>query len=102
MDYLEEFNSMGCNADDNMDEITNGNKSLSKSQTVTLRSRALSTSPQITPTTTMVVKETESSTSVSTENAGQQTLDIADFECSLCFRLFCKPVSTSCGHTYCK
>jgi len=29
-------------------------------------------------------------------------LDIADFECSLCFRLFHKPVTTPCGHTYCK
>ncbi len=28
--------------------------------------------------------------------------DSSDFECSLCFRLFCKPVSTLCGHTYCK
>jgi len=29
-------------------------------------------------------------------------LDQSDFECSLCFRLFCKPVTTPCGHTYCK
>eukprot|EP01116_Phalansterium_solitarium_P003658 TRINITY_DN14481_c0_g1_i1.p1 TRINITY_DN14481_c0_g1~~TRINITY_DN14481_c0_g1_i1.p1 ORF type:complete len:208 (-),score=3.67 TRINITY_DN14481_c0_g1_i1:704-1327(-) len=28
--------------------------------------------------------------------------DIADFECPLCFRLFYDPVTTSCGHTYCK
>jgi len=32
----------------------------------------------------------------------QQTFDVADFECSLCFRLLCKPISTHCGHTYCK
>jgi hypothetical protein len=30
------------------------------------------------------------------------SLDPSDFECSLCFRLFCKPVSTSCGHSYCR
>lgn len=29
-------------------------------------------------------------------------LEITDFECSLCFRLFCKPVTSSCGHTYCR
>eukprot|EP01118_Nematostelium_gracile_P020151 TRINITY_DN9679_c0_g1_i1.p1 TRINITY_DN9679_c0_g1~~TRINITY_DN9679_c0_g1_i1.p1 ORF type:complete len:189 (+),score=33.00 TRINITY_DN9679_c0_g1_i1:113-679(+) len=29
-------------------------------------------------------------------------LDAGDFECSLCFRLFCKPITTPCGHTYCK
>jgi len=33
---------------------------------------------------------------------GEQGLDISDFECPLCFRLFCKPISTPCGHTYCK
>lgn len=25
-----------------------------------------------------------------------------EFECSLCFRLFCDPVTTVCGHTFCK
>ena len=29
-------------------------------------------------------------------------IDIRDFECSLCFRLFYKPVSTPCGHTFCE
>jgi len=29
-------------------------------------------------------------------------LETTDLECSLCFRLFCRPVSTPCGHTYCK
>lgn len=32
----------------------------------------------------------------------QEAFDAADFECSLCFRLFYRPVSTQCGHTYCR
>uniref|UniRef100_A0A671P6D8 Uncharacterized protein n=1 Tax=Sinocyclocheilus anshuiensis TaxID=1608454 RepID=A0A671P6D8_9TELE len=30
-----------------------------------------------------------------------QLLDSADFECSLCMRLFYEPVTTPCGHTFC-
>lgn len=30
-----------------------------------------------------------------------QLLDNADFECSLCMRLFYEPVTTPCGHTFC-
>lgn len=29
-------------------------------------------------------------------------IDMSDFECSLCFRLFYQPITTICGHTYCK
>ncbi|XP_054845561.1 LON peptidase N-terminal domain and RING finger protein 1 isoform X2 [Eublepharis macularius] len=29
-------------------------------------------------------------------------IDISDFECSLCMRLFFHPVTTPCGHTFCK
>ncbi|KAM8938812.1 LON peptidase N-terminal domain and RING finger protein 1 [Pelodytes ibericus] len=29
-------------------------------------------------------------------------VDVADFECSLCMRLFYEPVTTPCGHTFCK
>uniref|UniRef100_A0A3B3DC10 LON peptidase N-terminal domain and ring finger 1 n=1 Tax=Oryzias melastigma TaxID=30732 RepID=A0A3B3DC10_ORYME len=29
-------------------------------------------------------------------------LDSSDFECSLCMRLFYEPVTTPCGHTFCK
>jgi len=29
-------------------------------------------------------------------------LDSSDFECALCYRLFYRPVTTACGHTYCK
>mmetsp|Transcript_6173 Transcript_6173/g.8613 ORF Transcript_6173/g.8613 Transcript_6173/m.8613 type:complete len:209 (+) Transcript_6173:188-814(+) len=34
--------------------------------------------------------------------ATKPPFDVSDFECSLCFRLFCKPITTPCGHTYCK
>eukprot|EP01121_Diplochlamys_sp_Union-15-3_P014599 TRINITY_DN466_c0_g2_i1.p1 TRINITY_DN466_c0_g2~~TRINITY_DN466_c0_g2_i1.p1 ORF type:complete len:189 (-),score=19.56 TRINITY_DN466_c0_g2_i1:26-592(-) len=29
-------------------------------------------------------------------------LDISDFDCSLCSQLFYLPISTTCGHTFCK
>ncbi|XP_078254368.1 LON peptidase N-terminal domain and RING finger protein 1-like [Rhinoraja longicauda] len=29
-------------------------------------------------------------------------VDVSDFECSLCMRLFLKPITTPCGHTFCK
>ncbi|XP_077158167.1 LON peptidase N-terminal domain and RING finger protein 1 [Paroedura picta] len=29
-------------------------------------------------------------------------IDMSDFECSLCMRLFFHPVTTPCGHTFCK
>ncbi|XP_048364844.1 LON peptidase N-terminal domain and RING finger protein 1 isoform X1 [Sphaerodactylus townsendi] len=29
-------------------------------------------------------------------------IDVSDFECSLCMRLFFHPVTTPCGHTFCK
>jgi len=31
-----------------------------------------------------------------------QSIDISDFECSLCFRVFYQPVTTTCGHVFCK
>ncbi|KAJ0050033.1 hypothetical protein NL108_011856 [Boleophthalmus pectinirostris] len=30
------------------------------------------------------------------------TLSVSDFECPLCIRLFFEPVTTPCGHTFCK
>ncbi|XP_003221629.2 LON peptidase N-terminal domain and RING finger protein 1 [Anolis carolinensis] len=29
-------------------------------------------------------------------------IDVSDFECSLCMRLFLHPVTTPCGHTFCR
>uniref|UniRef100_A0A3Q3WKG5 Uncharacterized protein n=1 Tax=Mola mola TaxID=94237 RepID=A0A3Q3WKG5_MOLML len=34
--------------------------------------------------------------------APKDLLDPNDFECSLCMRLFYEPVTTPCGHTFCK
>uniref|UniRef100_W5N9E2 LON peptidase N-terminal domain and ring finger 1 n=1 Tax=Lepisosteus oculatus TaxID=7918 RepID=W5N9E2_LEPOC len=32
----------------------------------------------------------------------EELLEVTDFECSLCMRLFYEPVTTPCGHTFCK
>ncbi|XP_053259096.1 LON peptidase N-terminal domain and RING finger protein 1 [Podarcis raffonei] len=32
----------------------------------------------------------------------EDLIDVSDFECSLCMRLFFHPVTTPCGHTFCK
>ncbi|KAM3831746.1 LON peptidase N-terminal domain and RING finger protein 1 isoform 2-T2 [Vipera latastei] len=32
----------------------------------------------------------------------ENLVDVTDFECSLCLRLFLHPVTTPCGHTFCK
>ncbi|XP_026532356.1 LON peptidase N-terminal domain and RING finger protein 1 isoform X1 [Notechis scutatus] len=32
----------------------------------------------------------------------ENLVDVTDFECSLCLRLFFHPVTTPCGHTFCK
>lgn len=32
----------------------------------------------------------------------EELIDASDFECSLCMRLFFQPVTTPCGHTFCR
>jgi len=67
----------------------------------TLRSRA-TLLPQIITVDTEEDDDGETNKDELEISERQPHIDMADFECSLCFRLFCKPVSTSCGHTYCK
>jgi len=98
---MEDFN-VYCNVSENEEVLT---KNFS-----TLRSRTTS-SPQILERQQAILIEPKPLANVM-ENAkslleepfteGVMPLDISDFECSLCFRLFCKPVTTQCGHTYCK
>jgi len=45
-------------------------------------------------------KELETQCSKSQDSG--QSIDISDFECSLCFRVFYQPVTTICGHVFCK
>ncbi|XP_077079512.1 LON peptidase N-terminal domain and RING finger protein 1 [Siphateles boraxobius] len=54
-----------------------------------------------------VVSATAATPVVTEETKSYQTLpkdllDPNDFECSLCMRLFYQPVTTPCGHTFCK
>jgi len=43
--------------------------------------------------------ETESEHEVKNQ---PKKMDVTDFECSLCSGIFYQPVTTACGHTYCK
>jgi len=44
----------------------------------------------------------ESKNPMGETNSCSVALDESDLECSLCLRLFHDPVTTPCGHTYCK
>jgi hypothetical protein len=101
---MEDYSTSHCSVSEDEEIPT---KTISGS---TLRSRAASV-PQIQerqqslfvePKPLVVVMANEKSSEEPFSDGVVVPLDIADFECSLCFRLFCKPVTTSCGHTYCK
>jgi len=77
----------------------------------TLRSRLNNSAAPLPPPQTLIFSQEKnlfdslalaSLAETNDNNSNQPAMDISDFECSLCFRLFCKPVSTQCGHTYCR
>lgn len=35
-------------------------------------------------------------------SSSSSQLDVSDFECSLCFQIYFQPVTTPCGHVFCK
>ncbi|XP_064314585.1 LON peptidase N-terminal domain and RING finger protein 1 isoform X2 [Phalacrocorax carbo] len=50
----------------------------------------------------LVDNEEETATARGTQTCLRELLSISDLECSLCIRLFFEPVTTPCGHTFCK
>jgi len=68
--------------------------------------------PALSPNNTAVTKSrTEEKTTHPSSQAtpmnkvtppSPSNFESSELECSLCFRIFCRPVSTPCGHTYCK
>ncbi|KAM3939449.1 LON peptidase N-terminal domain and RING finger protein 1 [Leptodactylus fuscus] len=48
------------------------------------------------------ISHENSSSSVADSSILCKLIDGSDFECSLCMRLFYEPVTTPCGHTFCK
>ncbi|NWU68195.1 LONF1 protein, partial [Pterocles burchelli] len=47
-------------------------------------------------------KEEETAAVKYTQPCLRELLSLADLECSLCIRMFFEPVTTPCGHTFCK
>uniref|UniRef100_A0A8C4UVZ3 LON peptidase N-terminal domain and RING finger protein 1 n=1 Tax=Falco tinnunculus TaxID=100819 RepID=A0A8C4UVZ3_FALTI len=50
----------------------------------------------------LVDNEEETAAAKCTQPCLGELLSISDFECSLCIRMFFEPVTTPCGHTFCK
>ncbi|XP_074958755.1 LON peptidase N-terminal domain and RING finger protein 1-like isoform X2 [Phalacrocorax aristotelis] len=50
----------------------------------------------------LVDNEEETATARGTQTCLGELLSVSDLECSLCIRLFFEPVTTPCGHTFCK
>ncbi|NWZ35125.1 LONF1 protein, partial [Brachypodius atriceps] len=47
-------------------------------------------------------KEEETAAAECIQSCLGESLSISDLECSLCIRMFFEPVTTPCGHTFCK
>ncbi|XP_069725165.1 LON peptidase N-terminal domain and RING finger protein 1-like [Phaenicophaeus curvirostris] len=50
----------------------------------------------------LVGNEDETAAETCTQLCLRELLSVSDLECSLCIRLFFEPVTTPCGHTFCK
>ncbi|XP_005503684.3 LON peptidase N-terminal domain and RING finger protein 1 isoform X1 [Columba livia] len=50
----------------------------------------------------LVDNEEETAAAKDTQPSLWELLSISDLECSLCIRMFFEPVTTPCGHTFCK
>jgi len=85
--------------------ITNNSKEAASCQTtlnnVPLRSRTMLALTGIQNEQNLEIKRFVS-ISEATCLLEEHQLDLSDFECALCFRLFYKPVTTPCGHTFCR
>jgi len=117
MDYMEVNPMLLDNGDDigrsppTSSSLNNGVPPLSTSPSSvhmqgpihsSLRSRNLVPQPNFSISSKTTIIEEILCTTNSSNGDEPQTLEISDFECALCFRLYHRPVTTQCGHTYCK
>ncbi|XP_063205184.1 LON peptidase N-terminal domain and RING finger protein 1-like isoform X2 [Chroicocephalus ridibundus] len=50
----------------------------------------------------LVDNEEDTAAAKCTQPSLEELLSVSDLECSLCIRMFFEPVTTPCGHTFCK
>jgi len=101
---LHDHSSPPPTPDNSLVSGTNAMPHIASGQNISLRSRTNFTSENCSYAVSQatIIEEILSAHRNSDGSDTPQQLDIADFECPLCMRLFHKPVSTICGHTYCK
>ncbi|XP_033632252.1 LON peptidase N-terminal domain and RING finger protein 3-like [Asterias rubens] len=84
---------------------TRGRKEFSTSELLVMRKRkrcrSLSES-MMSPTRSVELKFARLDLIKKIRRVPEEKIDKEDYECSLCFRLFLEPLTTPCGHTFCK
>lgn len=65
----------------------------------------MSTVPTLTgpaAATTLTLPTADTSDCAEKDEVRSEQMSVEDLECGLCYRLFYEPVTTPCGHTFCR